>query len=58
MVDDEFNFFISDWKEGRMNGLSFVRLSGGQMIYGLFEKNIPKGAVAIVHGKYKMFLGY
>lgn len=56
VIDDEFNFFLSDWNEDTLNGYSLIRLISGPIIYGFFEKNLPVSTIAYTHGKYKLFI--
>jgi hypothetical protein len=43
LIDDDLNVYCSEWDDGRMNGLTFIYMTNGSYIYGLWRNNEPHG---------------
>lgn len=43
LVDDDMNVYCSEWEDGKMSGLTFIYMSNGSYIYGLWRNNEPHG---------------
>ena len=56
VMDDELNWFLSDWSQGQLQGPSLVRFSSGMIVYGGFKENVPAGVVAVQFGTFRLFL--
>lgn len=56
VIDDEFNFMLSHWRDSMLNGDSFLKTSAGHILYGAFEHNLPVGLVGIHKEELKIFL--
>lgn len=56
VIDDEFNFFLSEWKDNQLNGPSFMRMITNHILYGNFSQNLPQGLLAISMGEYRIFI--
>ena len=40
LIDDDLNVYCSEWDDGRMNGLTFIYMSNGTYIYGLWKNKL------------------
>jgi len=56
VIDDEFNFIMSHWRNSMINGDTFIRTSCGNMVYGAFEQSSPVGMVAVLREGLKIYL--
>jgi len=55
-IDDEFNFFMSEYSENKLAGASFLRMNTGHLVYGNFIENRPIGVIGVTKGEYTMYL--
>lgn len=49
-IDDDLTFYISHWKQNRINGLSLIYISHGKYIYGEWKDSEPHGLTVFRSG--------
>lgn len=59
VIDDEFNFITSDnWKNGKINGWTLIKLNNDVCIWGNWNNNEPKDICTAKIGYYTIYIPY
>jgi len=52
LIDDDMNVFCSEWKDNKMDGITFIYLNCGIYTYGNWKNNHPNGINVLKNDKF------
>lgn len=58
VVDDDMNFYCSEWDKGQMNGMTFILRNDGRYLYGIWKAGQPYGLNVFKNKQFIIFFNY
>jgi hypothetical protein len=58
VMDDDLNFYCSEWRQGCMHGCSFLLSSDGSLLYGEWQEGQPSGLNVFRNQEHVLFANY